>query len=94
MSDYLDDLIEMNVSADPEFRAAWKEAEVRINLAMLRKRANMTQEDVAKKMGVSRPRVAELERRPLSVSFRRMLAYAEALGVPIEQIAKEVRQAA
>lgn len=38
-------------------------------------------------MGVARPRVAELEARPLSVSFGRMIAYANALGVPIEKIA-------
>lgn len=40
-------------------------------------------EEVARRMGVARPRVAELESRPLSVSFGRLLAYADALGIPL-----------
>ena len=92
MNDYLDDLIADN-SKDPEFAVKWKEAEVRISLALLRKGANLTQDEVALRMGVARPRVAELESRPLSVSFGRMIAYANALGVPIETIADTLKKA-
>lgn len=92
MKDYLDELIEKS-SEDPRFAAKWTEAEARISLALLRKEANLTQEEVAKRMGVARPRVAELESRPLSVSFGRMIAYSNALGVPIERIANELKQA-
>ena len=90
MKDYLDELIEENCK-DPKFAAKWKEAEARISIAVLRKAANLTQEEVARRMGVARPRVAELESRPLSVSFGRMIAYAEALGVPIESIVRNLK---
>lgn len=93
MNDYLDELIESSRNQDPAFAAGWRDAEVRISLALLRKEANLTQEEVAKRMGVARPRVAELESRPLSVSFGRMLAYADALGVPIEKIVQNMQVA-
>ncbi len=89
MKDYLDELIETS-KAEPGFAARWKEADARIALAAIRKEANLTQDEVARRMGVARPRVAELESRPLSVSFGRMLAYANALGVPVERIAKHM----
>jgi transcriptional regulator with XRE-family HTH domain len=93
MNDYLDELILESHKLDAGFGVLWAEAEFRILLATLRKEANLTQEEVAHRMGVARPRVAELERRPLSVSFGRMLSYADAIGVPIEVIAKEMRKA-
>lgn len=89
--DYLDDLIEESLTIDPEFAKVWPAAEARISFATLRKEAHLTQEEVAVRMGVARPRVAELESRPLSVSFGRMLAYANAINVPIEKIALELR---
>ena len=92
MKDYLDELIEDSCQ-DPGFAEAWKIEEARIALALLRKEANLTQDEVAKRMGVARPRVAELERRPLSVSFGRMIAYADAVGIPIEKIVRELRLA-
>jgi DNA-binding XRE family transcriptional regulator len=92
MKDYLDKLIEENC-ANPEFAEKWKRAEARISLVLLRKEANLTQEEVARRMGVARPRVAELENRSLSVSFGRMIAYADALGVPIEKIASRLHVA-
>lgn len=61
-------------------------------MALLRKEADLTQEEAAKRMGVARPCVAELESRPVSVSFVRMIAYANALGVPIERIAGQLKK--
>ncbi|MEZ0326373.1 MAG: helix-turn-helix domain-containing protein [Fimbriimonas sp.] len=90
MKDYLDELVEENLK-DPAFAAKWKEVEARTALSAIRKQANLTQEQVAQKMGVARPRVAELERRPLSVSFGRMLAYAKALDIPLEQIIRDLQ---
>ena len=92
MKDYLDELIEEGCK-DPEFARKWEAEEARISIALLRKEANLTQEEVARRMGVARPRVAELESRPLSVSFGRMIAYANALGVPIEKIVGNLRSA-
>lgn len=90
MKDYLDELIDDNLK-DPAFAAKWKVVEARTALSDLRKQANLTQEEVAQRMGVARPRVAELERRPLSVSFGRMLAYANAIGIPLERITKDLQ---
>jgi DNA-binding XRE family transcriptional regulator len=90
--DYLDELIERH-SADPAFAAEWTKAQTRINLAVLRKKKNLTQEAVALKMGVSRPRVSEIESNPFGVSFGRMMRYAEAIGVSIGTIEKELHKA-
>ena len=92
MKDYLDELIEESCK-DPSFARKWMAAETRIALVVLRKEANLTQAEVAKRMGVARPRVSELESKPLSVSFGRMLAYAGALGVLIETIARSIHAA-
>jgi transcriptional regulator with XRE-family HTH domain len=89
MNDYLDELVNENCK-NPQFAAKWTEVEARVALALLRKEANLTQEEVAQRMGVARPRVAELENRPLSVSFGRILAYANALGISIEKIADRI----
>ena len=87
--DFLDEMIAEH-SKDPEFAKAWAESQARINIASLRKELNLTQAQVAERMGVARPRVAELERRPLSVSFGRMSAYARALGVSLARIDQAV----
>ena len=92
MKDYLDELIDSS-RQDPIFSQKWKVADAKIALAAIRREANLTQDEVAKRMGVARPRVAELENRPLSVSFGRMLAYASALNVSIERIVSEIHLA-
>jgi len=92
MKDYLDELIEESCK-DPDFDREWMAAEARSALVVVRTEANLTQAEVAKRMGVARPRVSELESKPLSVSFGRMLAYAGALGVPIETIARSIHAA-
>ncbi len=92
MKDYLDELIEESCK-DPEFAQKWNAEEARVSIALLRKEANLTQDEVARRMGVARPRVAELESRPLSVSFGRMISYANALGVPIDKIVKSLPMA-
>jgi len=92
MTDYLDELIQENLK-DPVFAASWRESEVRIALALLRKEANLTQEEVAQRMGVATLRVAELERKPLAAPFGRILAYANAIGVPIEKLTGTLRSA-
>lgn len=81
--DFLDEMIERHRAEDPEFAEAWAKVERRLNLALLRKNAGLTQQQVAEKMNVARPRVAEMERRPESVSLARMIAYADAIDADI-----------
>ncbi|MBI1756639.1 MAG: helix-turn-helix transcriptional regulator [Fimbriimonas ginsengisoli] len=87
--DHLDELIEESCK-DPEFANAWKQSEARLALARLRKLRNLTQQQVADRMGVARPRVAEIERNPLRVSLGRMLRYAEAVGVSLAAVEAEL----
>jgi DNA-binding XRE family transcriptional regulator len=85
--DYLDELIAKSCE-DPKFAELWKQSEARLALARLRKDSNLTQQQVADRMGISRPRVAEIERNPLRVSLGRMLRYVEAIGASLAQVEK------
>jgi len=87
--DHLEELIEESCK-DPEFAALWRESEARLALARLRKENNLTQQQVADRMGVARPRVAEIERHPLRVSLGRMMNYAAAIGVSLATVEKEL----
>jgi DNA-binding XRE family transcriptional regulator len=80
MKDFLDELIDERKANDPEFAAQWPAAELRIQLAMLRKKAGLTQSELAKKMNIAQPRIAEVERNPEKVAFGRILAYVQATG--------------
>jgi DNA-binding XRE family transcriptional regulator len=92
--DYLDELIEENKASDPEFAEKWKEVEAEFRLLELRKKSGLTQEQVAARLGVARPRIAEIERHPFSVSFGRLLKYMNAIGADVKIIApgKEPRK--
>ena len=81
--DYLDHLIELSKEEDPRFAEAWKEVETEIRLADIRKAAHLTQEQVAKRLGVARPRIAEIERHPYSVSLGKLRDYLHVLGADI-----------
>jgi|SRR5579862_1093496 len=82
--DYLDELIDANKAADPAFAEKWKEVEAEFRLLELRKKSGLTQEQVAAKLGVARPRIAEIERHPFSVSFGRLLKYMNAIGADVQ----------
>lgn len=83
-NDYLDELIESNKASDPSFAEKWKEVEAEFKLLDLRKKSGLTQEQVAAKLGVARPRIAEIERHPFSVSFGRLLKYMNAIGADVQ----------
>lgn len=80
--DYLDELIEGSMQ-DPEFAAAWPAIDAALKFQELRVAAGLTQQQVADRMGVARPRVAEIEKDPAGVSFKRISAYAAAIGAAI-----------
>lgn len=77
--DYLDEAIEESCK-DPEFAAMWAEEELRIELAVMRQKAGLTQKQVAEKLGLPQPRIAEIERNPGRVSLSRLQKYMAAIG--------------
>jgi transcriptional regulator with XRE-family HTH domain len=80
MADYLDHLIDKARQDVEGFAQAWEPIEVMHELIRLRLDQGLTQEEVAQRMHIARPRVAEMEKRPESVSFRRIVAYSNAVG--------------
>jgi DNA-binding XRE family transcriptional regulator len=70
--------------ADPEFRAIYEEeaaqGELWLQLAETRESAGLTQEQVAKRLGVSRKRVARIEREGFSCTLSTLRRYVAALG--------------
>lgn len=77
-------LIEEEAERSPEFKAAYQEEAIRIALVKARNEAGLSQRDLAEKLGVSQPRIAQVERgsRPMSMKF--LLAYASAVNARIE----------
>lgn len=82
--DFLDRMIDERKHTDPEFASQWSVAELRLELARIRKRAGLTQAQLAKRLGVPQPRVADIERDPTKASFGRILAYLNAMGASLD----------
>src|SRR5438105_15628531 len=71
--------------ADPEFRAIYEEEaakkELWLQLVEARQAAGLTQEEVAKRLGVSQAQVARIEKRGYEAyTLRTLQRYVEALG--------------
>lgn len=81
-SDYLDDLIDESVK-DPKFATAWEPISFMLDLVSARVEQGLSQAEVAERMKIGRVRVTEMERNPSKVSFERILAYAQAVGVTL-----------
>lgn len=56
------------------------------SLKELRARHKYTQQDMASKLGISRQRYIEIEKKPSTVSCEKMLAIADILNVQIGDI--------
>ncbi|MFM9873736.1 MAG: helix-turn-helix domain-containing protein [Fimbriimonadaceae bacterium] len=82
--DWLDEMIEERIQIEPEFAHEWAKAEQRLHLAQLRRESGKTQTQIAEIMGVTQPRVAEIERHPHRVSFARLQRYMHAIGGTVE----------
>ena len=80
--------VKMECERSPEFKAAY-EAECAI-LALVRARqsANLTQKEVAEKLHVSQPYIAQLENGTRKPGYLLLFRYASAVGARI-QIAQE-----
>jgi DNA-binding XRE family transcriptional regulator len=74
--------------ADPTVRQAYEEEtkvlSIGMELAKQRKRAGMTQAELAKKIGTSTPQLSRTERRPENVNMRTLIRYAEAVGMNLD----------
>src|SRR5438309_10091426 len=71
--------------ADPEFQAIYEEEaakkELWLQLVEARQAAGLTQEEVAKRLGVSQAQVARIEKRGYEAyTLRTLQRYVEALG--------------
>ncbi|CAN5641678.1 hypothetical protein BH11ARM2_BH11ARM2_25370 [soil metagenome] len=84
--DYLDEIIDERRESDPEFARIMQARELAAELAARRKELGLTQQQVAERMGVSRPRVTEIERRPDGVAFARVLDYARVLDASFQLV--------
>lgn len=91
--DYLDGLSDAIAQDDPREVQRWAMTKLVAQLVKARNDRGYTQAEVADRMGLSERRLAELEQRPWSASFTRVLAYACALGVEVGIVA-ETRVAA
>ena len=74
--------------ANPTIRQAFEEEtkvlSIGMELAKQRKRAGMTQAELAKKIGTSTPQLSRTERRPENVNMRTLIRYAEAVGMNLD----------
>jgi DNA-binding XRE family transcriptional regulator len=74
--------------ANPTVRQAFEEEtkvlSIGMELAKQRKRAGMTQAELAKKIGTSTPQLSRTERRPENVNMRTLIRYAEAVGMNLD----------
>jgi DNA-binding XRE family transcriptional regulator len=75
---------EKRSAKDPKFKAAYEEEAALLGLVRARQIANLTQQNLAKKLRVSQPYIAQIERgsKPMSLSF--MVRYANAVGATIQ----------
>jgi DNA-binding XRE family transcriptional regulator len=73
---------------NPTVRQAYEEEtkvlSIGMELAKQRKRAGMTQAELAKKIGTSTPQLSRTERRPENVNMRTLIRYAEAVGMNLD----------
>lgn len=71
---------------NPEFAKALAAEELRFQLLESRQRAGLTQEEIAKRLGVSQPRVAEIESMDNDPRLSTLIEYARAVGAEIRVV--------
>lgn len=94
--DYLDELIDESCQ-DSAFATAWEPIALMHGLVRARVEQGLSQEEVARRMGIHRARVADLEKNPARVSFGRIVSYSQAVGAtlaiqPSEPAEPRIRQ--
>ncbi|MEZ0325966.1 MAG: helix-turn-helix domain-containing protein [Fimbriimonas sp.] len=81
---FLEQVQDDRAATDPEYAAVRPKMDFVLKLIVLRKKLGLTQEEVAKRLGVPRPRVNEIETKPDRVSLDRIHAYARAMGADFQ----------
>ena len=81
--DMLDDVAAYRAETQAEVAHEWAATKFVVQLRKVREDRGLTHTDVATRMGLAEARVAEIEGRPWTVGFARILAYADALGVEL-----------
>ncbi|MEY8321967.1 helix-turn-helix transcriptional regulator [Lachnospiraceae bacterium 46-61] len=59
------------------------------NLKLLREQNNMTQQELADKVGVSRPLIAAIENDTKSAKVQTLIQIADVLGCTLDELVKE-----
>src|SRR4051794_34311800 len=91
MKDFIDTMLEQALEADPLAREAYDregrildlERELVGQLVEKRKALGLTQAQVAKRMGITQPRIAHLETLKGGFNLRTLLEYADILGIKL-----------
>ncbi|MCO5297807.1 MAG: helix-turn-helix domain-containing protein [Fimbriimonadaceae bacterium] len=85
--------IKEQCEADSEFRAEYEAEALRLKLVRAREAAGLTQRELAELLGVSQPRIAQVERgsRPMSTMF--LLRYAAAVHMKLEVLPRRSAKA-
>lgn len=78
--------IKQRSAESEEFRTAYEAEKLRFQLLDLRQKSKLTQAEIAKRMGVSQPRVAEIESLSGDLRVETLIAYAQALGMRLELV--------
>ncbi|HVT11178.1 MAG TPA: helix-turn-helix transcriptional regulator [Fimbriimonadaceae bacterium] len=89
---YLDRVVRVCARKVPGFEAEWRPLDVIHDLVRIRVARRLSQEQVADRMGLPRPRVTELERTPGRISFRRIVAYASAIDATLVALQERPRR--
>ena len=84
---FITELIAEECARDAVFKAEYEAEKLMRELVQARKKRNLTQEQVARAMGIHQPAVVRIENRPETVSFGRLLMYANVVGVHLEGVA-------
>lgn len=88
-TEFLDQLVEDRAETDPRIRQEWASMQLMIALRKEREAQELTQAQVAERMGLPQSRITEIERRPWSASLSRILSYASAIGIEVGVLHRE-----
>lgn len=83
MSD-LKKFIEREIERSPEFKVEYELESARLALVRARTKQGISQAELAERLGVSQPRIAQVERgsKPMSALF--MMRYASEVGAKVQ----------
>ena len=87
----LKEYIAEQTKSDPEFKAEYELEALRLQLIRARQKAGLTQEQVAKLLGVSQPRIAQIERGTKPASLRFFVRYANAVNSSVRLVKATAR---